>query len=492
MKKFLILFWIFFVIPAIALTDEEIENSLDDSSSIEESIDQEGGNLEINGYLLGRFGSTISKQNGDNEIVENDLKLQLKFKHKVADQAAFFASFDIYYNNLNTDESTNPFLGDTNSLNSYNELYNRKNHGFKGSIREAYVDFFTGFADFRFGNQIIKWGAADSPSAQFNPNSMVSPANLDSSFLLQDEDLVVPVTAFKMELNLGPVVIEGICLPVFTKTEMADQQGFWGITSGTIIIVNSTTYLINGRTIDNKYPSATLSNVDGGGRVGFTILNSDLNFYYMFRRESIPQFLQTYTLTTGPNTAQVANSVIYPRTHNVGYSMRGEIKLLEIAYRGDINYIFNKEMLSSNFDDSLNPVLVQQSVKKNQISYNVGIDYTIPFFGVDFQLDFYEKRILSENGEIAGYKNQGFLIPRLEDDFMNNRLFLRASGIWDIRENTIYVKPEIEYRPSADSQLIVGVLYFATDKKEIKSSLDINVSAFAGNDMLYARAKYSF
>ena len=82
-------------------------------------------------------------------------------------------------------------------------------------LREAYVSAYAGPLDLRIGQQIIIWGRADA----FNPTNNVTPFDLRVRSPVEDDRRVGNVGA-RAFLNLSPVRLEGIWMPLYVPSEL--------------------------------------------------------------------------------------------------------------------------------------------------------------------------------------------------------------------------------------------------------------------------------
>jgi len=77
-------------------------------------------------------------------------------------------------------------------------------------LRENYLSFSSGAADFRIGKQIIVWGRAD----QLNPTDNLSPRD-NTLFMADSDDQRLGTVALKTTYNFPDLVVTGIVLPYF-------------------------------------------------------------------------------------------------------------------------------------------------------------------------------------------------------------------------------------------------------------------------------------
>jgi hypothetical protein len=99
--------------------------------------------------------------------------------------------------------------------------YGRQGHEQKlfSDLREAYVNAYFGLVDLRLGHQIIVWGRADG----FNPTNNLTPMDLRIRSPIEDDRRLGNVGA-RAFLNLTPVRIEGVWMPLYSPTEVPEIQ----------------------------------------------------------------------------------------------------------------------------------------------------------------------------------------------------------------------------------------------------------------------------
>ena len=82
-------------------------------------------------------------------------------------------------------------------------------------LREAYVNAYLGPLDLRLGHQIIVWGRADA----FNPTNNLTPLDLRVRSPLEDDRRLANL-GLRTFLNLAPLRIEGVWLPLYRATQV--------------------------------------------------------------------------------------------------------------------------------------------------------------------------------------------------------------------------------------------------------------------------------
>src|SRR5690606_32841844 len=86
---------------------------------------------------------------------------------------------------------------------------------YEAELREGYVNAYLGPVDIRLGQQIIVWGKADG----FNPTNNLTPTNL-SIRSPHDDDRRVGNFASRVFLNMEPLRLEGVWVPMYRAVEL--------------------------------------------------------------------------------------------------------------------------------------------------------------------------------------------------------------------------------------------------------------------------------
>lgn len=88
-------------------------------------------------------------------------------------------------------------------------------------LREAYVNGYFGPLDLRIGQQIIVWGKADG----FNPTNNLTPTDLNVRSP-QEDDRRVGNFAARVHLNMNPIRLEGVWVPVYRPVELPENLNY--------------------------------------------------------------------------------------------------------------------------------------------------------------------------------------------------------------------------------------------------------------------------
>ncbi len=91
------------------------------------------------------------------------------------------------------------------------------------SIREAYIDLYTEFADIRVGKQAVVWGKAEG----FFITDIVSPQDLGYFILADFSEIRIGIPAVRVQKYLGSVSFDVVWTPFFVPTIFPDSDSPW-------------------------------------------------------------------------------------------------------------------------------------------------------------------------------------------------------------------------------------------------------------------------
>jgi hypothetical protein len=187
-------------------------------------------------------------------------------------------------------------------------------------LREAYVNVYVGPVDIRLGNQIIVWGRADA----FNPTNNLTPIDLRIRSPLEDDRRVANVGA-RAFLNLTPVRIEGVWMPLYAPVELPP------IALPEFVVL-----------ADPRFPAPELENGLGAVRVHLELPAFEASASYLYGHAPLPGLtLNDFTVGVDPPEVRISRTA-YDH-HVVGLDFSSTIGELvatraEAAYRHPVDY----------------------------------------------------------------------------------------------------------------------------------------------------------
>jgi hypothetical protein len=208
---------------------------------------------------------------------------------------------------------------------AYAEL--RLRHGQQGArrdlfvdLREAYVNAYLGPVDFRLGHQIIVWGRADA----INPTNNLTPLDLRIRSPVEDDRRLGNMGA-RAFLNLTPVRIEGVWMPLYRSVEFPD--------------IPFPRYVVAG---DPDFPEPEWVNGLWAGRVHLELAAFEMSGSYLYGYAPFPGLaLQDFTAGVDPPEVRISRTAY--KHHVAGFDFStalGEVLAVrgEAAYRRPIDY----------------------------------------------------------------------------------------------------------------------------------------------------------
>jgi hypothetical protein len=143
-------------------------------------------------------------------------------------------------------------------------------------LQEAYAEFSTDLGEFRFGQQVIAWGAADGN----NPTDNVSPYDFFYLFMPGSDRKVGNVMA-SANLYLGPVNLEVVATPVFQPNRLPFGEDDFPIFEELPFDLDS---------IPEVRPDRELKNTEFGfrARLPLSMMDVSLSYFRGFERMFTP------------------------------------------------------------------------------------------------------------------------------------------------------------------------------------------------------------
>lgn len=402
-----------------------------------------GQNVGINGYARSYIGA-LTEQDGKYSIIQNTFNLELSLSK---DEAAFYINPYIYqYSENKTD------------LN----------------LRELYIDFHLG-KDFttRIGKQQIIWGKADGVFI----TDIISPKNL-SEFLLPDfEEIRMGITSVKMDYYIGKSTFELVLMPQFQPTIFADSNSIWAPHLPEIQMNIPPGFQLN-KNLENSRSNVenSLKNSEIAGKFSYLsgVIDFEIMGGYLWDREPSLHSIKTFDFNN-----KVLNVTLRPEYHRltIGGGSFSTSSIFGLVVRGEGAYYHGREFMSSD------PNVVEGVIEKDYLHFLLGIDYNI--LGVDISTQFIQERILDYIGTIIQDEVKTTMTLLLNQDFLNETLFLSCLTYYGLDESDALIRPTVTYKYSDGLDVMLGANFFIGDGVGM-------FGQYYKNDMVYVKAKYSF
>jgi hypothetical protein len=391
-----------------------------------------GESVFISGYARNYTGMLLDDA-GEYSIVQNTF--DLKFEHS-RNSVAFKA---------------NPYF------------YQYFDKDLKIGLREAYLDILFDKMDIRVGKQQIIWGKADGVFI----TDIISPKNL-SEFLLPDFDEIrMGVTALKADYYLGDNTFELVWIPIFTPTQMPEENSIWFRTP-TFPIMPVFDY-------SQKDITASLENSEIF--IKYSAMTSLIDFEIMGGYVWGDDPTIHIQKTIDPATQQLSGITLLPQHHRLSIG-GGSFSTTVGAFvlRGEGAYYSGKYFQTDN------PTATNGITDKNYLHYLFGVDFNIGDIRISSQ--FIQQAILDYDDQIANDEFENMATILLSKTFLRETLKLDLFSYVGFNNEDALIRPKLTYDFTDGFQLLLGANIFTGDEGRF--------GQYDNNDMLYFKVKYSF
>jgi hypothetical protein len=342
-------------------------------------------------------------------------------------------------------------------------LYHYFDNELELGLREAYLDMYFNNFDLRIGQQQIIWGKAEGVFI----TDIVSPKDL-REFLLPDFDEIrMGVTALKLNYYFGMSTIEAVWTPVFTPTLMPEPGSIWR------------------PEMDFPVPAEfdhSLSKIDP------SLKNSDVFLRYSAMTPGID-----FELVGGyfwyddpalhikreldPETMQLIGLTVSPQYHRV--SMAGgsfSTQAGPFLLRGEGAYYSGRPFQTAD------PAVTGAVVKKDNLHYMAGVDYTLA--GITMSAQFIQEYILDYDREIRNDEFESTMTFLARKDYLREKLWVELFSYIGLNHGDALVRPKVSYAFADGFEVLGGANIFLGDTGRF--------GQYSDNDMIYVKVKYSF
>jgi hypothetical protein len=404
--------------------------------------------LELHGYIGHQSAYRINKPN-DALLVRNRLRLNSELW---GGKVYGFASVDM----LNE-----PSSGQDVILN----------------LREAYLDVYTSWVDFRCGKQQVVWGKTDG----YFVNDIVNPLDL-SYFLLQDfDDIRMGTTMLKTTIHSGNHSLELLLIPEFKSMQLT-FSGDWGVrrpdSVQVVIDPMIPTYLVNLPLLYEEEPVYPLSlrQAEYGAKLNTFLLGADLALIYLRIREDRPVYYKK--LQQDSELAYMRLIPRYPWLHFFGLNFSCPVGMF--VFRGEGGYY------PERWFDIVDVFRLSEGllVRKPFVQGALGIEYQLTG-DLDISVQAIHERILEYEPAIWNDEYSTFVTFLLRGCFRNDILQPAWMTLYNIGNESFLSRVWMDWNFSDNFTISLGI-------DVLTGSSDTFFGQYAGNDNAYLKLKYSF
>jgi hypothetical protein len=280
-------------------------------------------------------------------------------------------------------------------------------------------------------------------------------------------EIRVGVTALKFDYYLGNNTFELVWIPVFTPTQMPDQNSIWSP--------------------QPDYPlpySLDYSNNEVKDKLGnseifakYSLLSSAIDFELMaaYSWDDDPTFHSQKILN---QTTGVVDSVVLKPEHHRLTTLGGSFSttLGPLVLRGEGAYYTGK------YFQSMNPTLSDGVVEKDYLHYLLGVDYTIGDLKLSSQ--YIQQAIMDYDDYLINDEFENTMTFLATIDFLRETLNVELFSYIGLNEGDALIRPKVTYDFVDGFQIMLGANLFVGDEGQF--------GRYDKNDMIYTKLKYSF
>lgn len=388
--------------------------------------------LNLNGYARNQIGVLLE---GDNEysIVQNSF--DLNFGHG-RDKVAL---------------KVNPYL------------YQHSDQKFEFGLREAYLDVYFNSMDLRIGKQQIIWGKADGVFI----TDVISPKDLQQFLLPDFDEIRIGITAVKADYYLGNNTFELVWVPIFTPTQMPEEDSIWMLEPDLPI---PPTFDYSEKDVDKKLENSEIF-------AKFSALTSLADFEVMAGYAWDDDPTMHITKMIDSNTHQLDSLIVTPKHHRLGL-VGGSFSttLAGFVLRGEGAFY------SGKYFGSNDPTLADGVAEKNYLHYLLGLNRTL--WDIKLSVQFIQQVILDYDESLVDDEFENTMTFLASKDFLRETLRMELFSYIGLNSEDALIRPKITYDLTDGFELVAGANIFVGSEGKF--------GQYDDNDMSYFKVKYSF
>jgi len=444
----------------------------DDDSGAEIDF-QSSGFIEFNCLV-----NTIADQDFSDALKKNELRYHMELKYGTQN-LYLFATPDFHYNPNLYDKDPAPYAysGEQKIANNLRI----SDTEYEIAVNELYINYMIYPVRLRLGNQLYKWGTADV----INPTAYFAPYDFREFLFRDDDEFNQGVPSFSAMYFNDNFTAELVLSFLHVPTLFAPNGNFWSLDMPDDVF---NIIIPEGQSLD---PEA--SNAGFGVRFAKTLFQTDLSLSYYHAPDRDP-VLVPESVAFVPN--EPLSIIMDPRYYVVNTFGADASKGIgnftiqfEAAYTPD-KYGFVNQDLSD-------PSSIQwpfEVRKSGNLAYTAGFNYFIPIQAIFenhsgdlvFTMDWYQSRYFDD--DLYGAYLTDLLTFRLQDSFLDGRLNVQFTTMFDTQNDGTILWPEIEYdfQNGLSIRLAYADIYGDSDNERIEPLF----YHFKNNDFITLKVRY--
>jgi len=351
-------------------------------------------------------------------------------------------------------------------------------------FRELYYNVTRKKFRLRAGNQIYGWGTADfiNATSYFNPSDF-------RELLFKDEDQVaLGVPSVSGLFFLKGFTVETVFVPVHTASPYPDTGNFWAVKE-----VEGSYPLIFG---DDDPMDANSKNFGYGARLAATREGVDFSFSGYHGPDHSPVLVPFSTVLI---ENQPVSILVQPEYFIVDYlGADASFARGDFTFQAEAAYSPNKSSFVKQ--DTTRPqdlTFPYDTEKTDYLAYSLGFNYFIPLQKILpghageslFIMEWYQAQYFDDAVERPQITD--FLTCRFQDTYLDDRISLSMTAIFETRNTGVILWPKIGYDFQNGFKVEAG--YVSIDgHDEGDYRKDSIFSYYDDNDFIMVNVRYAF
>ncbi len=335
-------------------------------------------------------------------------------------------------------------------------------------LRDAYVDFGWGDADFRIGNQQIVWGQAVGLFFA----DIVNPKDMRGYILADLDQIRIPVPAVNLEYYPGSLYLQFIFIPYPDFNEFGKKGAEFDF-SRAFDAQNADIVVI-----DPQRPANSLDNSELGFRLSTLIQGWDLSVFYLYDYYNFPVNYRYISVNPMGSVHPVTTTYRpkYERMQRVGYTFSKEY--MNAVLKGE--FIYNHEM----FIASLNPADFDGILKTDTFKWLLGVDYTF-FNSLETNIQLMQEIIVDYQKDMTQEEYTTSFSIWMKTGFFENKIEPELFIVSSLNQKDSLFRLKVVYNYNTWLKFICGVDLFHGES-------DVDFGLFNKNDRGYVEVLYAF
>lgn len=438
---------------------------------------QSFGFIEFDGLI-----NTFTDQDFSEAVKKNEFRYRLEVKYGTSNTYLSMTT-DIYYNPNLYEQDPAPYLysGEQTTAN------NLKTSGsdYEIAANELFVNYQIYPFRLRLGNQVYRWGTADV----MNPTSYFTPYDFREFLFRDDDEFRQGVPSLSGMYFNDNFTLEMVLSFLHVPTLFASNGNFWSLSMRDDVF---NIIIPEGDSLD-----ADASNAGYGARLSKTLFQTDFSLSYYHGPDNDPVLVPEDSVEFIPN--EPFSIIMTPQYHVVNtFGMDASMGIGDFTFQLEAAYTPDKHgAVNQDLSDLSNPAQLQWPFEvrtSEYIAYAAGFNYFVPISAIFeshtgdmvFSLDWYQSRYSDD--ELFGSYVNDLLTLRLQDSFLDGRLNVQFTSIFETQNNGTVYWPEIEY--DFNNGLSIKLSYADINGDLNNESIEPLFYHFRDNDFVTLKIRY--